>query len=143
MVEPAGKSMGDEYWKPSYEAESPSSPEMGHDDESSPMYAKPAYYGVGVTKTVKKTKKVYDPGHYGHVSVHHHHGKMKCGPIVCDPQYIIRDCYIPREVPVVHPVVTVNRNIIVNVPRHYYQPMSKSVTVDPGCPTTGRKPKGI
>ncbi len=58
----------------------------------------------------------------------------KCPPIICPPQYVVRDCYIPREVPVIHPIVNVNRHIIVNVPRHYYQPSTQDVVVDPGCP---------
>ncbi len=170
MVEPAGKPMGkkhDEYWKPSHDFESPdykehddesywgyaskhdyespSDPNGIHkyDDESPAMYAKPTYIPYGVTKTVKKKKKMYDPGYYGHTHVStHHYGKPQCGPIVCDPQYVVRDCYIPREVPVVHPVVTVNRHIIVNVPKHYYQPKTQNVTVDPGCPCPGPKPHG-
>lgn len=58
----------------------------------------------------------------------------KCKPIICDPVYVYNDCCVPREVPIIHPVVTVNRRIIVNVPKHYYQPMTKNVVVDPGCP---------
>jgi hypothetical protein len=59
---------------------------------------------------------------------------MSCPPIVCDPRYRVRNCYIPRVVPYVHPIVTVNRNVIVNVPRHYYVPTTRNVVVDPGCP---------
>ncbi len=58
----------------------------------------------------------------------------KCPPIICDPQYIVRDCYIPREVPIIHPIVNVERRVIVNVPRHYVQPMTRNEVVDPGCP---------
>ncbi|GMA49997.1 hypothetical protein GCM10025857_13540 [Alicyclobacillus contaminans] len=59
---------------------------------------------------------------------------MNCPPIVCKPKYIVRDCYIPRMIPYVHPVITVNRHIVVNVPQHFYQPMVQNVLVDPGCP---------
>ncbi len=112
-----------------------------HDFES-PSYESPAmqpkfgYMPHGFTKVkVQATKKVYDPG-YAHAPKQHmpsHH----CPPIVCDPQYIVRDCYVPREVPVVHPIVNVNRHVIVNVPRHYYQPVTRDVVVDPGCPGCG------
>ncbi|WP_206832532.1 hypothetical protein [Alicyclobacillus fructus] len=57
-----------------------------------------------------------------------------CPPIVCPPIYEYHDCYICREVPVIQPVVRVNRQFIVNVPRYVVQPETKNVTVDPGCP---------
>lgn len=50
--------------------------------------------------------------------------KMSCHcvrPIVCPPQYVVRDYFVPRLVPVIHPVVTVNRENIVNVPQHFIQ----------------------
>jgi hypothetical protein len=59
---------------------------------------------------------------------------MICPPIMCKPQYRIRDLYIPRMVPYVHPIVNINRHIVVNVPQHYYVPMTRNVIVDPGCP---------
>lgn len=95
-------------------------------------------YEAGMSKTIKKSKKVKKSYHPAYVASHPKpHPMHKCPPIMCDPQYIVRDCYIPREVPVVHPIVNVNRHVIVNVPRHYYQPMTKNEVVDPGCPGTG------
>jgi hypothetical protein len=121
-------------YKPSHDFESASEPHVHHKhlDESSPHgHPKFGYIPYGVSKSVKKVKTVYDPGYVAHAPKPSSH---KCPPIVCDPQYVVRDCYIPREVPVVHPIVNVNRHVIVNVPKHYYQPMTKNVVVDPGCP---------
>ena len=59
---------------------------------------------------------------------------MSCGcvrPIVCPAQYVVRDYYTPQVVPVIHPVVTVNRQNIVNVPRHYIQPSTVTEVVAP------------
>ncbi|KLU63796.1 hypothetical protein DEAC_c42880 [Desulfosporosinus acididurans] len=53
-------------------------------------------------------------------------------PICCPPQYCVRNYYTPRVIPVIHPVVNVNRYNVVNVPQHIYQPMSTNVVVDPG-----------
>lgn len=50
-------------------------------------------------------------------------------PIVCPAQYVVRDYYTPRVVPVIHPIVTVNRQNIVNVPQHYVQPTATNVVV--------------
>lgn len=54
-----------------------------------------------------------------------------CLPVVCPPQYCVHDCYVPRIVPVIHPVVHVNRTVAVNVPQHFYQPIVRNVMVDP------------
>jgi len=54
-----------------------------------------------------------------------------CPPICCPPQYCVRDYYTQRIIPVIHPVVNINRQNIVDVPRHYYQPMTTNVVVDP------------
>jgi hypothetical protein len=102
--------------------------------ESPAVQPKYGYYPHVVGKAtvkVQKVKKVYDPGYAAHVPQPKSH---HCPPIVCDPRYVVRDCYIPREVPVVHPIVNVNRHVIVNVPKHYYQPITRNVVVDPGCP---------
>lgn len=53
-------------------------------------------------------------------------------PICCPPQYCVQDYYTQRIVPVIHPIVTVNRQNIVDVPQHYYQPMTRNVVVDRG-----------
>jgi len=59
---------------------------------------------------------------------------VNCGygnPIVYPAQYVVRDYYTPRVVPVIHPVVTVNRQNIVDVPQHYVQPLTTNVVVAP------------
>ncbi len=56
-------------------------------------------------------------------------------PVVCPPRFVVHDCFIPREVPYIHPVVHINRHNIVNVPRHIYRPITRNVVVDPGYPT--------
>lgn len=135
---------GHHHWDDS-ESNGESNGNHGYDDnhdESPAMHGHAAYGHYGKSHTVKKMKKVY---HTGAMMNPMHHKKIHKGkPIVCDPQYIIRDCYVPRMVPVVHPVVTVNRHIIVNVPQHFYQPMTRNVVVDPGYPTRGgRTPKQL
>lgn len=114
-----------------------------HYNDSPTVHWKPQYIPYGVPQVVKKKKKkAYYPGHYAPAHAPAQQWPSHCPPIVCDPQYVIRDCYVPREVPVIHPVVTVNRHVIVNVPRHYVQPMMKNVVVDPGCPGHGYHPYG-
>lgn len=53
-------------------------------------------------------------------------------PIVCPPRYCVHDYCIPRYVPVIHPIVTVNRQNIVNVPQHYYEYSATDMVVDRG-----------
>ena len=55
-------------------------------------------------------------------------------PIVCPTQYCVRDYYTPQVVPVIHPVVNVNRHHIVGVPQHIYQPVTSNVVVNQGYP---------
>ncbi|OMP66356.1 hypothetical protein BTO28_12915 [Domibacillus epiphyticus] len=55
-------------------------------------------------------------------------------PVVCPPRCVVRDYYTPRVVPYIHPIVNVNRQHIVNVPRHIYRPITRNVIVDPGYP---------
>ncbi|RYM06515.1 spore coat protein D [Sporolactobacillus sp. THM7-7] len=60
-----------------------------------------------------------------------------CGPnqpIYCDPQYVVHDSFVPRFVPVVHPVIHVNRQNVVNVPRHIFEPQFRNEVIDPGYP---------
>ncbi|MBB3853984.1 hypothetical protein BV455_00561 [Parageobacillus caldoxylosilyticus] len=56
-------------------------------------------------------------------------------PVICPPRFVVRDCFIPRVVPFIHPVVHINRHNIVNVPRHIFRPITRNVVVDPGYPT--------
>ncbi|QDP38786.1 hypothetical protein FN924_00115 [Radiobacillus deserti] len=59
-------------------------------------------------------------------------------PIVCPPKYVVHNRYTPRVVPYIHPVVHVNRNHIVNIPRHIVRPVVRNEVVDPGYPTQCR-----
>ncbi|GMA59599.1 hypothetical protein NZD89_08710 [Alicyclobacillus fastidiosus] len=132
--------------KYSHEYESPSTPEPEESDwehydvESQSVSVQPkmsyVQYGTSMHKSVKKSKKMKKAYHPAYMVSHPapHAMLHKCAPIVCDPQYVVRNCYVPREVPVIHPIVNVQRHVIVNVPRHYYQPMTKHEVVDPGCP---------
>jgi hypothetical protein len=143
--------MADKHWK--YESndddysghssyskdfDSDSDPKGNNNYEDSPPHPKISYHPYAAPKAMKKVHKhkVYDPGYYAAP-------KHQCPPVVCDPQYIVRDCYVPRMVPYVHPVVNVNRHVIVNVPTHVYRPVTRNVVVDPGCPCPpGHHPHG-
>lgn len=48
-------------------------------------------------------------------------------PIVCPPEYCYHDEFMPREVPVIHPIVNVNRQHYVDYPRHYYTETTENV----------------
>lgn len=48
-------------------------------------------------------------------------------PVVCPTQYRNHDQFIPREVPYIHPIVNVNRQHIVEVPRHYWTETTENV----------------
>ncbi|GAB6154234.1 hypothetical protein JCM17380_29840 [Desulfosporosinus burensis] len=56
-------------------------------------------------------------------------------PICCPPQYCVRDYYTQRIVPVIHPIVNINRQNIIDVPQHYYQTITRNVVVDQGYQT--------
>ncbi len=60
--------------------------------------------------------------------------KRHVRPVICPPQcvVVVRNYYTTREVPVIHPIINVNRQHIVNVLRHIYQPMTGNVVVDSG-----------
>ena len=47
--------------------------------------------------------------------------------VVCPTQYRCHDQFIPREVPFIHPIVNVNRQHIVEVPRHFYTETTRNV----------------
>ena len=53
-------------------------------------------------------------------------------PICCPPEYCVRDYYTHRFVPVIHPIVNINRQNIIDVPQHLYQQTTRNVIVDPG-----------
>lgn len=54
-------------------------------------------------------------------------GMDRVEPIVCPPEYCVNDTFMPREVPVIHPIVHVNRQHIVDIPRHYYTETTENV----------------
>ncbi|EHQ87900.1 hypothetical protein [Desulfosporosinus youngiae] len=64
-----------------------------------------------------------------------------CRPICCPPQYRVQDFYAQRFIPVIHPIVTINRQNIVDVPQHIFQQTSRNVVVNQGFqpqPAQGR-----
>ncbi|WP_210471747.1 spore coat protein D [Sporosarcina sp. 6E9] len=77
-----------------------------------------------------------------------HHGNChgnQVQPIVCPPEYRFNDEYMPREIPVIHPIVNVNRHHYVDVPKHYYQETTEDVmgmSIGPGGPGNGYGPGG-
>jgi hypothetical protein len=122
--------------------ESPSSPYTVHKQSVSSSQAADISHGYGHShsmhvpkvhvKTSKKVTQLYS-SEYAPMK-HLPKSKHGCSPMVCQPQYVMHDCYIPREVPVIHPIIHVNRYHIVNVPTHYYQYSTQNRVVDPGCP---------
>ena len=52
-------------------------------------------------------------------------------PTVLPPLCRYNDCYIPREVPYIQPLINVTRQHIVNVPRTYYEQIDQTVVVPP------------
>lgn len=48
-------------------------------------------------------------------------------PVCCPPTFCVQDFYTTRTIPVIHPVVNVNRVNVVNVPQHFVRPMSTTV----------------
>ena len=59
-------------------------------------------------------------------------------PICCPPEYCIQDYYTQRFVPVIHPVVTIRRQNIIDVPQHYYQQTTRNVVVNQGFQGQGQ-----
>lgn len=53
-------------------------------------------------------------------------------PICCPPQYCVRDSYAQRFVPVIHPIVMINRQNIIDVPQHFYQQTERNLVVNQG-----------
>lgn len=77
-------------------------------------------------------------GQWGENQMHHgqhgenqmQHGQWGGGqvqPVVCPTQYRHHDQFIPREVPFIHPIVNVNRQHIVEVPRHFWTETTENV----------------
>ncbi len=64
------------------------------------------------------------------------HGCVK--PICCPPQYCVQDSYTQRFVPVIHPIVVINRQNVIDVPQHYYQQTERNVVVNQGFQGQGQ-----
>jgi hypothetical protein len=52
-------------------------------------------------------------------------------PIVCPPLCRYTDSYVKREVPYIQPLITCNRQHIVDVPKTYYREITQNVIVPP------------
>ena len=59
-------------------------------------------------------------------------------PICCPPEYCVQDYYTQRSVPVVHPVVIIRRQNMIDVPQHYYQQTTRNVVVNQGFQDQGQ-----
>jgi len=57
----------------------------------------------------------------------HHHVQ----PIVCPPLCRYTDSYTQREVPYIQPLININRQHIVDVPKTYYEEINQNVVVSP------------
>jgi len=66
-----------------------------------------------------------------------------CKPICCPPQYCVRDFYAQRLIPVIHPIVNINRQNIIDVPQHIYQQTSRNVVVEQGFQAQGAQGVGF
>lgn len=64
-------------------------------------------------------------------------GFPQAQPVICPPQYRYFDQFTPRQVPVIHPIVNVNRQHVVDIPEHFYTETTENVM---GAPLTeGRR----
>ncbi len=52
-------------------------------------------------------------------------------PIVCPPLCRYTDSYVKREVPYIQPLITCNRQHIIDVPKTYYREITQNVVVPP------------
>lgn len=68
-------------------------------------------------------------------------GMPQVQPIVCPPEYCFHDEFMPREVPVIHPIVNVNRQHFVDIPRHFYAETTENVMGAPVVPRGGYGPQ--
>ena len=59
------------------------------------------------------------------------HQPHRMQPIVCPPLCRYTDSYSQREVPVIQPLININRVHIVDVPKTYYEEINQTVVVPP------------
>ncbi|MFS0824729.1 spore coat protein D [Bacillus sp. 1P02SD] len=50
-------------------------------------------------------------------------------PIVCPPKYHVRNQFVKRVHPIIHPIVNVNRINVIDVPRHIIKPIRRTEVV--------------
>jgi len=50
----------------------------------------------------------------------------------------VQDSYTQRFVPVIHPIVVINRQNVIDVPQHYYQQTERNVVVNQGFQGQGQ-----
>jgi spore coat protein D len=55
----------------------------------------------------------------------------------------VRDSYAQRFVPVIHPIVVINRQNIIDVPQHYVQQTTRNVVVNQGFQAQGVPTQGF
>ncbi|KXH80757.1 hypothetical protein [Sporosarcina sp. HYO08] len=93
---------------------------------------------------------------FGHNPMQQGHGMQGHGmqghgmqPIVCPPIYRCHNTFVKREVPVIQPIVNVNRVNTVVTPRRYFQESNRNVMGDTffagptGMGPTGVSPAGM
>ncbi len=51
-------------------------------------------------------------------------------PITRPPRYVVHNEFVRCEIPIIQPVVHVNRLNVIDVPRHIYKPIRKNVVVE-------------
>ena len=67
-------------------------------------------------------------------------------PVVCPPLCRYTNSYVKREVPYIQPLITCNRQHIVDVPKTYYREITQNIVVPPNqnqMPFGGMNPYGF
>jgi len=64
-------------------------------------------------------------------------------PICCPPVYCVEDYYTQRFVPVIHQVVNIRRQNVIDVPQHYIQQTTRNVVVNQGFQNQGVQAQGF
>ncbi len=79
---------------------------------------------------------------HGQCSCHQMRPSHQMQPVVCPTQFRCHDQFIPREVPFIHPIVNINRQHTVIVPRHYVSETTRNVPGSTVSPAGGQQPGG-
>lgn len=64
-------------------------------------------------------------------------------PICCPPEYCVQDYYTQRFVPVIHQVVTIRRQNVIDVPQHYVQETTRNLVINQGFQAQGVQNQGL